>query len=104
VFLWFVFYENSDQVMHSFVFFLLFVFVYIELFSKQTVPVFLQFCFCGLSDDLTFHLNRTFIVDTVKAFKFLGSFTTQKTCWALNFTSIARSGLGPSSDRVGQSD
>ena len=68
MFLRLVFNENPNQIVHTLVFVLLSVLVYIEFLTQEAIPILLKFCFGGFANHLTLNLGRVFVIGHKEAF------------------------------------
>ena len=60
--IWFIFNEDTNQVMHALVLIFLTILVDIELFTKKAIPIFLKLCLGCFTDHLTFNLDWMFVI------------------------------------------
>ncbi len=63
--------ENSHQTMHVFVPLIVFLFVAIKLFAKETVPVSFELTLWGLSEELSFKLSKLFFSSLLAELKII---------------------------------
>ena len=60
--LWLVLDEDSNQIVHTFVFVLVFVSVDVQLLAKETVPILLKLSLSCFSDHLSLNLDGIFVI------------------------------------------
>ena len=66
-----ILYENSNEVMHTFVLIFMFVLVDIQLFAEKTVPVLFELSLSGFSYHFTLYLDTVPVILLEKPIQFL---------------------------------